>query len=154
MDIKGLNKLEKKLQKVVDMVNPKIKLKLGGQDCCIVEDKIVYFSILREYYSDRAYIDNLYSVYKDAPQLPVFLYSLLHEIGHIYTEYAWEEEDMDYRKKISKAGDNEKYFLLPAEKAATEWAVSYVRKYPKKTRRMAMDILKAMEVFLKANISQ
>lgn len=68
----------------------------------------------------------------------MFLFSLLHEVGHHFTidDFEYEELDKEWKHKsrieweIDEDNYNEKsieYFSLPSEYAATAWAVSYMR---------------------------
>ena len=72
----------------------------------------------------------------DFNDFDIFVLSILHEIGHImtYEPNTLHERDMmylilqmAYENGKSLQDYNEAYFNLPAEKLATEWAVSYYR---------------------------
>ena len=55
--------------------------------------------------------------------------TLLHEVGHIETmydvNYSNEQRDSDI-KEILETEDYDKYFFLPDERAATEWAINWL----------------------------
>lgn len=154
MKIRGMGKLEKRIAKIAKKIDERVNLEIGGSDACFIEERKVHFSILRDYDQDKMYMDNLRNTHSDAPDLPIYLYTLLHEIGHIHTEEVWYEEDMEVRQQIMKSGENERYFLLPAEQAATAWAVQYAQENYTTARALAYEIEKAMEKFLKANITE
>lgn len=74
-------------------------------------------------------------------------WTILHEIGHYFTDdYLTDEDreaDYEYRKLLSlgiipddysRPDDSidEAYFNLPAEWEATEWAINYIKKHPRK----------------------
>ena len=154
MKIRGMGKLEKRIGKIAKTIDKRVKLEIGGSDACFTKQRKIHFSILRDYDQDRLYIDNLYATHKDAPKLPVYLYSLLHEIGHIHTEAILDDEDIEVREEIMRAKDNQRYFALPAEQAATAWAVEYAKNNNATVRVLAHKIEKAMEKFLQANITE
>jgi len=72
-------------------------------------------------------------------QCDYFLASLLHEVGHHFTLDNFSYEEMsDYydetdtiRAYLREGGDKETanyaYFDLPVERAATQWAIDYIR---------------------------
>ena len=75
----------------------------------------------------------------------IFLTSLFHEVGHIYTQYNLSESEWDYgwdekadiENILNDQSIDEKvieeqhmrYFNLPEEIAATRWAITYMEKY-------------------------
>ena len=79
-----------------------------------------------------------------------FVISLLHEIGHIKTndEEMLEDRDlvygllkMDFYNGTSSIEEyNNMYFRIPAEYAATEWAVNYYNKNKKECEKLAKNI--------------
>ena len=154
MKIRGMGKLEKRIGKIAKTIDERVKLEISGSDACFIKQRKIHFSILRDYDQDRLYIDNLYATHKDAPELPVYLYGLLHEIGHIHTEATLDDEDIEVREEVMREGDNQRYFALPAERAATAWAVEYAKNNSATVRVLAHKIERAMEKFLQANITE
>lgn len=75
------------------------------------------------------------------------LWSVLHEIGHYETENEVEEYDEDYETRIwlmltdKKYRHNttiqNRYFNLPAEFMATEWAVEWVEDHLSQARQIS-----------------
>lgn len=66
----------------------------------------------------------------------VFIMSILHEVGHAMTvdkfstkhwndEFAKKEKISEEMTKENFFEKNQEYFLMPTEKAATDWAVDY-----------------------------
>lgn len=154
MKLKGWKKLQRKLRKAVYPNFPSITLEIGAVDDAIVSRKLVHFGILRDNVSDDDFIKNLYKSYPNAVVLPAYMYSLLHEIGHIKTPMAMKRDDDKLRQKLMDKGDNFEYFQLPAEQAATAWAVRYARKNTWMTKRMARRIENAMRDFISENITE
>ena len=57
----------------------------------------------------------------------IFLYSILHEIGHSQTMEQISEMDWNYSQDMKQTElTDEEYFNLPDEIAATKWAVDYL----------------------------
>lgn len=90
-----------------------------------------------------------------------FVLSLLHEVGHhlaneeidgaIY-DFCLKEKDRISLEMISADKEKSKtlewqYFNLPDEIMATQWAVDWARKHPKKVRKMWKRIEKALVDF-------
>lgn len=64
-----------------------------------------------------------------------FIVSLFHEIGHHKTIDVWKKDDLEefdmIKKIINSDSDIEakKYFSVPDENLATEWAVDYINNH-------------------------
>lgn len=80
---------------------------------------------------DKNNRDFMASVKRQGPRikLNVFVWSLLHEVGHHMNDEEFDEEEMYriYKKKarIFKNRHTRQYFYLPDEVGATKWAVEY-----------------------------
>ena len=79
-----------------------------------------------------------------------FVISLLHEIGHIKTNDDKMLENRDFIYGLLKTNFNNRvsnieeynnmYFRIPAEYAATEWAVDYYNKNKEECEKLAKNI--------------
>ena len=83
----------------------------------------------------------------------VFIMSILHELGHCATVNNFTEEEWEFEyhlknhigDKVLAAAEkddydewfeqNQKYFLMPTEKAATDWAIEQYRANPVEIRK-------------------
>lgn len=94
--------------------------------------------------SDLYFINYIYNKYQIEPNC--FLISMLHEIGHLETEtqdlsderaitYAVIEYAYD-NNLITKNELFNKYFDIPAETLATEWAVNYYKNNKEKCEKL------------------
>lgn len=99
-----------------------------------------------------------------------FIISLLHEIGHLNTIDTLTDKEynrcLKQKERIAKGLDkantpeeekrlNYFYFLLEDEYRATEWAINYAKKHPKKIRKMWHKILPAiMDFYAKNNVTE
>lgn len=92
----------------------------------------------------------------------MFLISILHEVGHHVTlddfedeelndewkrksRIEWELDDSNYDEKMME------YFNLPSERAATAWAVSYMRAHEEEINRRWRVMLQHFRHFYKRN---
>lgn len=99
---------------------------LGADFMCCLDRNVIVYSLFT---ADQASKDFLTFVSDLFPEIhaDIFLWSLLHEVGHIET--ADDFDDMEwayYRDSISQKIGNFEYFDLPIERAATEWAGHYI----------------------------
>ena len=97
-----------------------------------------------------------------------FIISLLHEVGHHKTddeigdmiyEFCSNEKDriettmaadgisLEEQKKLEW-----EYFNLPDEIMATQWAVNYAKKHPRKVKKMWNEIVPVLMEFYRANL--
>jgi hypothetical protein len=93
--------------------------------------EIAYTLVLTERF-DRLFNQFLEATYTDITA-PIFIWSLLHEIGHGETE---DDIDIDllnkyntYKNNLDPQSDEDtlKYYLTPDEKIATDWAYNYIK---------------------------
>lgn len=100
--------------------------------------------------------DFMNSVKRCKPQikLNVFMWSLLHEIGHHHTYYDFTEDEIDrFTKKvhrIEKTKSSKPYYDLPYERAATEWAVNYANTHQKEVLELWEKIKDALSGICKS----
>lgn len=96
-----------------------------------------------------------------------FILSLLHEVGHykandeiygdIYNFCIKEKKRIKEEiEKSEKESDiiklSYEYFNLPDEIMATQWAINYMRKHPKKIQKMWKNIDNAIQKFYQKNL--
>ena len=99
-----------------------------------------------------------------------FIMSLLHEIGHAKANWEIEgdiskfcdlEKERIFKGMEEYAGNREEqkilewqYFNLPDEIMATQWAVNYATKHPKKIKKMWKEFEKAFHEFYEKNLDK
>ncbi len=146
-ELKGKDKLNKAISK---------ELKPFGISSANLSDEYSY------YFDDESVTFKLTSAVEDAwfnefiaerfnyiCEVP-FVLSLLHEVGHhkandeiegaIYDFCTTEKERIEEEMKTANADYSKvlewQYFNLPDEIMATQWAVNYAKKHPKKIKKM------------------
>lgn len=96
----------------------------------------------------------------------IFMLSLLHEVGHHVTDDDINENIYNFCKQEKDRIESEiynvdedrwlelqyQYFNLPDEIMATQWAVDYIKKHPKKVRKMWKKCEKALHKFYAKNL--
>lgn len=97
---------------------------------------IIYYSLYGNVEFEDSFADFILSLDKDVPPIDIFLWSLLHEIGHLETEeldfpfYGKEELEEKYRGRNSAEdlyAHAMEYYSLPIEIAATYWAIEWAK---------------------------
>jgi hypothetical protein len=101
----------------------------------------IYYPRHKKNYVSDGFMDLINRHYPDIQNVSEFTWSILHEIGHTQTwgnfsKKAWKK----YEKTAPYTYDIEEYYLIPQEKAATDWAADYIRKHPKKIAKFEKKI--------------
>lgn len=133
MTLKGINELNDIINEFLEPFE--LTAELGTDfDYCFLEDKI-HYALVVDNTSSRLFVENAEGRFPDI-HADVFLWSLLHEVGHSETiddlEDGVEELCMTIKRKINAHTDwssetrNRIYFSCPDEKAATDWAGEYM----------------------------
>ena len=136
--------------------------KLSDEYCYYFEEESIDYTL--EIKENDYFFNDFVEEYFGYKITNIFIFSLLHEIGHhlnndciegsLY-EYCQREKerldesivntDEEYRQK------NYEYFLLPDEMLATSWAVDYAKSHPKQLSIMWDKIEEGIHNFYKAN---
>lgn len=152
MKLKGFKKLQKKLDKLAKEIDDGVSVELATADECFITLKIIRFNLLRLSYADQIYKEHLDENYSDRVKLPEYIYSFLHEMGHIQTAEIFLAEDKEERK-VAK-GDNTLYFNLESEKAATAWAMDYAKENTVFVHWLTIQFERAINKFLAKNLTE
>lgn len=128
MEIKGMKTFRQDLQNAVNYLrlSEKIKVNLDAVDASSPFKNKIYVGILNAPHHAEVYMDNLRKEHPNAEPLNPMTYAILHEIGHVYTKDAVKDDEKERLNAMVK-GSNEAYFALYSERAATQWAVDYVK---------------------------
>lgn len=126
MRLKGVRPINKCIAKYIK----KWDLKVGGLDLSfsyLPTKKEVYWTPIVCEKADKEFADFFESLGCEV-KADVFIYSLLHEIGHSQTLDEVSDEDYYYShdRKADEEITNTEYFNLPVEIVATQWAVDYL----------------------------
>lgn len=127
---------------LIKSINPKIKCYTNDEDNYYSpQDDSVHICPV-EYYLP-SFTEHLYNTHQCsyAYDFPQIYWSILHEVGHYYTDDAYDEDDLlvrlvyglDAEEEESQLTD-EDYYNLDSEYEATEWAMEYVQNHPIKSK--------------------
>lgn len=146
-ELKGKDKLNKAISKELKPFGIS-SANLSDEYAYYFEDESVTFK-LTSAVEDRwfnEFVTERFNYICDVP----FVLSLLHEIGHhkandeiegaIYDFCIAEKERITKKMQTANADQSKvlewQYFNLPDEIMATQWAVNYAKKHPKKIQKM------------------
>lgn len=123
-------------------------------DACVGEPDVTYSLIVTERF------DRLYSKFieeKFGVVVPVFLISLLHEVGHYFTNDYWTNTEQRYFAKQKELLNPEDdidtlvYFQILDEYYATKWAIEYIQEHPQEIEEFWNKVRAQIENFYKEN---
>lgn len=168
--------LEDMLNSFVSIFDIEARFVFDGDFEAIPDDDLVIVPLLFGDASATAFMEHIAQNY-DIPHFNpmtannIFIFSLLHEIGHCMTEALIESDYDDDEIEIieaERAMINEaiadvainseewhtlydRYFCLPDEHLATDWAVEYYTKHRAECDKFAEQYHEAMRVFIERN---
>ncbi len=114
---------------------------------------------------DKFFMDNFHRLAPDI-KCDTFLISFLHELGHHMTMPHLSPEDLHCQKIVGELQDeldeegiteekereiHQKYYNLPIEKVATEWAINYMRENTEKIAHFWKGFQEIVQEFYKIN---
>ncbi len=156
--LKGINEINVLINKFLEPFD--LTAELGTDfDYCFLENKIHYALVVGDI-SSKLFIENAEARFPEA-HADIFLWSLLHEIGHSETLDDLEDGVEKLCMEI-KRGLNEHtgwsiehrhtiYFNCPDEYAATDWAGEYIITHNNELTIFWNKLQKAINNFYKLN---
>lgn len=158
MRIKGIRKLESKVNKFLAPFG--LKSVFGLDFAYLTENEVVQFPVFMTERVDNIFAEWLKDTFNfDVPNM--FIFSLLHEVGHHYTIDDFDDKDFEKdEKRKAKISENlekdykkysRKYFALPIEYSANEWAVNYFIENEAEVLKKGKELQKAFYHFYKRN---
>jgi hypothetical protein len=118
-------------------------------------DNTIAYAVAVETTSNQEFLESVYNFHKPQVKCDVFLWSLLHEIGHHNTLYYFEDWELDkyiaLRSKIEKGVvPTEAYYRCDVEWDATEWAVKYANTHQNELKKQWEKIQNSLMTFYKS----
>ncbi len=158
MKVKGLEDIEKIVNEFTQTFG--VTAEWGIEFEALPTDKIIHFTIIVDEDLNEVFLKDAENRFP-AVHANLFLWLLMHEIGHCMTDYLWTMDDEDYFMKAKDRLDdffetdveskNEWYHKIGDEYMATKWAGEYMTAHPKKMKRFCRRMNKAMETFCEEN---
>lgn len=164
MKLKNCNKINKAVSAQLSPFGIS-KAILSNEYSYDFEDESITYKLTENEFEDKLFVDFIKERFGYKSKYH-FIISLLHEVGHHKAndeiEGAIYEFCIAEKERISNAinnSDNPKeikkleyqYFNLPDEIMATQWAVNWARKHPKKIEKMWAKLTKALLEFYEDN---
>jgi hypothetical protein len=109
-------------QKELDL-DPDVRLEKGEFCAYHIEDEIIFLNLEDALYQGEEFYSFVEELFTEARQFSLSFLAFLHEFGHHYDTMEYDEAE-DYLLRI--AMQDEGYYRIPSERAATEWAVDYI----------------------------
>jgi len=155
--MKGLSKVEKIVNEFLEPFG--LTGVLDTDFYYLYEEDEVHYAFATPERSFLAFLEN---AEKRFPQVhaDIFLWSLLHEIGHSETgddltedeeEYSMKEKDRIFQGAVPEDEQDELYFSLPDEYAATDWAGHYMMEHAEEVKEFWVKFQSAYQRFLTLN---
>ena len=160
MRIKGIKKLNAHMNKFLSPFG--LKCTFGSDFAYWTESELIQYTIFLHQDSDIYFSDFIKKEFNFSVS-DIFLVSLLHEVGHYYTIDDFEEDellndelikdDLSNDQQITEKERNFRYFSLPVEYAATEWAINFLKDNPNIYHQWGIMLEHFRHFYKKNNIS-
>ncbi len=163
MKLKGIPKLDKMLTEFLEKFG--CTAEMGKEFCYWHDDELINYTLVVSTFSDKIWKEYVYKTFNYKIE-NIFIFSLLHEVGHHFTmdnfpEFCKNKEEKmveKIEKALSESNSeildkklNLEYFNLPMERTATKWAVRYAKKHKFELRRFWKKFRKELHKFYKIN---
>ncbi len=150
IELKGIEKVEKIINNFTAQFGVTAMFDTEFEAFC--DEKKVGYTLIGTSESNGNFIEDAVKRYPEV-NADIFLWALMHEIGHCLTDYQWTEAEKEYfwmqKDAISESEVdweymNTWYHAIPDEFAATQWAGEFMRNHPKKMARFWKKLQKAL----------
>ena len=155
--LKGLKRVNRIINEFTMQFGIVAKLDTEFEAFC--DEMIVGYTLIGSNESNGDIINDAIKRYPDI-NADIFLWGLLHEMGHCMTEdmwteeekaYFWEQKDMMVASEANMDDINTWYHACPDEFFATRWAGNYMRRHPKKIAKFWNELQPAIMRFYRKN---
>lgn len=144
VEIQGVAQLDRVLDKFLEEFE--CTAELGPDFCCYMTSNRIVYSLVVAEKNSQTFMARVKRLYPDITA-DEFLWSFLHEVGHIETCDDLTEDEWIYSTRIKDDTENitdEIYYELPDEFAATEWAARYMRAHADKVAAFWKEVQQAI----------
>ncbi len=143
MTLKGIRKVEKIINDFTTKnFGVTARLDTEFEAFCDNGRKLVGYTLLTDENGEGDFIEDAIKRYPNI-KADIFLWALMHEIGHCMTENMWTTEEREYfnnqkemieDEEIEIEAANAWYHCCPDEFFATKWAGDYMMAHPRKMK--------------------
>ena len=123
------------------------KVQMGLDFSYFLESETVQYSLLVSEEADETFTNYVNTLFPEIKNVDIFIWSVLHELGHHMTVDEFDDEDWDEyvcRTSVGRIDDYE-YYALPIETAATVWAGEYIQSHMDEVTKLWNDSLAAIK---------
>ena len=119
---------------------------------CLIASNVIAVSLVVSEKNSSSFMSRVNRLYPDI-HADEFLWSFLHEVGHIETINTLDDDELYFSKTQKKNENitNEVYYELPDEFAATEWAANYMRENTEKVAKFWNEVQSVIVNIYKIN---
>ncbi len=160
MEIKGIKKIDKIINNFT-MKNFGVTARFDTEFEAFCDEgrKLIGYTLITTEGGEGQFVEDAIKRYPEV-KADIFLWALMHEIGHCMTEDMWTPEereyfyyqkDMIYEMEVEEEGMNAWYHACPDEFFATKWAGDYMRNHPKKMKKFWNELQVAIIQMYKKN---
>lgn len=165
-EIKGLDKINKIVNEFVSEFD--LSAEMANDFAYYYYEDLITYSLIVSDLSSQLFMLNFKEIAPDI-ECDIFISSLLHEIGHSETIDLLEQPEVLYCHNVKKELDelnkdadtfetaydiHKKYFNLPDERLATDWAINYMRNNVEKIKEFENKMDIAMNEMLELNLDK
>ena len=157
MELKGIKKIDRIINKFTKKnFGITARFDTEFEAFCDNGRRLIGYTLLATENGEGNFIKDAIKRYPDVTA-DIFLWALMHEIGHCMTEDMWTEEEREYfyfqKDRIAICGNetdieeedmNTWYHACPDEFFATRWAGEYMRNHPKKMKKFWIELQTAL----------
>ena len=119
---KFIEQIDELVRGLVKSIDEDYECEIGSDFCVYLDEDLIHWSLLYKDECGQAFYQNFIERFPRAKGFGLFTLSLLHELGHLETEWDMEDDSELDTDSLS----NEDYFALHNEKIATDWAGEYL----------------------------
>ena len=135
--LKGIKRIDRIINDFTAQFGITANLDTEFQAFC--NDMTIGYTLVFDAVNKELFIEDVKARYPEVTA-DIFLWCLMHEIGHCMTEQMWSEEEREYfnyqKDRLAFQEEDQDradwYHACPDEFFATKWAGDYMRKHPKK----------------------
>ena len=126
------HKIHQLVKDFVHSIDPEVKVHMSGDEFyCIISEKVINVPFVSDPEGDRLFYDFVLDRFGES--INPYIMGVLHELGHIMTYDKILSKDRDILYFLLQIDFTQEryeeftrmYFSIPAEFAATTWAVNY-----------------------------
>lgn len=162
-ELKGVKKLDRVITKFTEKFG--CTAEMGAEFCYWKGEDLINYSLLIGLSSDKLWSEYVLKNFNYKIE-NIFMFSLLHEIGHHLTMDNFTKKQRNLENKsvekiekkleeevseISYRNLNMEYFDLPMERVATKWAVQFSKKHRKYLKKVYKTFQKSFRAFYTEN---